>query len=127
MVSKQQLTTFLNASWRVLRPGGHLALITTACYQADGRLIDPGPEIIRDARAAGLRYSQHVIVVRVPVHDDTLHIQATTATLGQLRDSRSRALPPVARVHADVSLFTKPGTAPARLRLAWTAMAWPAP
>ncbi|WP_344587556.1 hypothetical protein [Actinomadura vinacea] len=107
-LSKQQLSTFLNASWRVLRPGGHLAVITTARYQDDGRLIDPAPQIIRDARTAGLRYSQHIIAVRVPVDGDSLLVQVTPTSFGQLRDVRSRAMPPAARVHADISLFSKP-------------------
>jgi hypothetical protein len=100
MLNKQQLNGFMSAAWRLLRPGGHLAVITTARYQEDGRLVDPAPQVIRDARAMGLRYTQHVIAVRVPVEGDTLHVQATAATLGQLRDIRSRALPPAGRVHA---------------------------
>jgi hypothetical protein len=108
MLTKQQLNAFLLAAWRILRPGGHLAVITTARYQAEGRLVDPAPQVIGWARAIGLRYSQHVIAVRVPVEGETLYIQATAQSLGQLRDIRCRALPPAARIHADVSIFTRP-------------------
>lgn len=101
--------SFLPSAYRVLRPGGHLAVVTTARHH-EGRLIDPAPAIIREARKAGFRYSQHIIAVRVPVEGDTLLIQAAPGSLGQLRDIRSRALPPAARVHADVCILTRPGT-----------------
>ncbi|GAA4224212.1 hypothetical protein GCM10022254_03190 [Actinomadura meridiana] len=103
-----QTRSFLPAAYRILRPGGHLAVVTTARH-LNGRLVDPAPEIIRQARAAGFRYSQHVIAVRVPVEGDTLLVQASPVSIGQLRDVRSRALPPAARVHADVCLLTRPG------------------
>jgi hypothetical protein len=102
-----RLEGFLLAAWRTLRPGGHVAVITTARHE-QSRLVDPAPQIIRQARGLGFRYSQHVIAVRVPVLGDVLMVQAGPADLAQLRDVRSRALPPAARVHADVCLFTKP-------------------
>ncbi|MFB4302208.1 hypothetical protein [Actinomadura sp. NTSP31] len=103
-----QTRSFLPAAFRLLRPGGHLAVVTTARHHR-GRLVDPAPPIIQQARTAGFRYSQHVIAVRVPVEGDILLVQAGPGDLGQLRDIRSRALPPAARVHADVCLLTRPG------------------
>lgn len=107
MLSSEQLGLFLAAAWRVLAPGGVLAVTTTARQQA-GRLIDPAPRIIRHAHRLGFRYAQHVIALRVPVEGDALVVQAGPTDLAQLRDSRSGALPPTVAVHATVSLFCKP-------------------
>ncbi|MEO3830331.1 hypothetical protein [Actinomadura sp. B10D3] len=107
MLSSEQLGLFLASAWKVLRPGGVLAIATTTRQQA-GRLIDPAPRIIRQAQGLGFRYAQHVIALRVPIDEDALVVQAGPADLAQLRDTRSRALPPPVSVHADVCLFTKP-------------------
>ncbi|MEU9018669.1 hypothetical protein [Actinomadura sp. NPDC048394] len=107
MLSSQQLGLFLAAAWRVLRPGGVLAVTTTAHHHA-GRLVDPAPRIIRHAQSLGFRYAQHVIALRVPVEGDALVVQAGPTDLAHLRDTRSSALPPTVGVHATVSLFTKP-------------------
>jgi hypothetical protein len=110
MLDKQQLGAFLTASWRVLRPGGRLAVITTARHQ-DGRLVDAAPQIIHQAATVGFRYAQHVIALRVPVEGDALLVQSDPCEVAQLRDIRTRALPPAPVVHADVSLFVKNGGA----------------
>lgn len=107
MLSSEQLGLFLAAAWRVLAPGGVLAVTTTARHQA-GRLIDPAPRIIRHAQGLGFRYVQHVIALRVPIEGDALVVQAGPTDLAQLRDTRSTAVPPTVSVHATVSLFTKP-------------------
>ncbi|MFB4317637.1 hypothetical protein [Actinomadura sp. 21ATH] len=111
MLSDQKLSAFLHSAWRVLRPGGHLAVITTTRYDGE-RLIDPAPRIVREASRVGFRYGQHVIALRVPVDGDALVVQSRPTDLAELRDIRSRALPPVVSVHADVCLFTKPTGAP---------------
>jgi hypothetical protein len=109
MYAGQQPGGFLLGSWRLLRRGGHLAVITSA-RQEGGRLLDPAPQIIRQARALGFRYTQHVIALRVPIRGEELVVQAGPSQVAQLRDIRSRALPPAVSVHADVCLLTKPGT-----------------
>ncbi|MGI5206257.1 DNA methyltransferase [Spirillospora sp. CA-108201] len=107
MLSSEQLGLFMAAAWRVLAPGGVLAMITTARHQA-GRLIDPAPRIISHAQSLGFRYAQHVIALRVPIEGDALVVQAGPTDLAQLRDTSSSALPPTVGVHAAVSLFSKP-------------------
>lgn len=110
-LSTGQLGLFLAGAWKVLRPGGVLAVTTTARHQA-GRLIDPAPRIIRQAQGLGFSYAQHIIALRVPIAGDTLVVQAGPADLAEVRDTRSHALPPPVSVHADVCLFTKPRTRP---------------
>ncbi|WP_171069514.1 hypothetical protein [Actinomadura geliboluensis] len=107
MLTSEQLGLFMASAWRVLAPGGVLAVITTARHQS-GRLIDPAPRIIRHAQSLGFRYAQHVIALRVPIEGDALVVQAGPTDLAQLRDIRSSALPPTVGVHAAVSLFKKP-------------------
>ncbi|MBO2451658.1 hypothetical protein J4573_31525 [Actinomadura barringtoniae] len=107
MLTEQQLGAFLVAAWQVLRPGGTLAIVTTARHEG-GRLHDPAPRIVRQASLLGFRYIQHVIALRVPVDGDSLMVQAAPGEIAELRDIQSRALPPAVSVHADVCLFTKP-------------------
>ncbi|MEU8342416.1 hypothetical protein AB0C74_12025 [Spirillospora sp. NPDC048832] len=107
MLSSEQLGLFLASAWKVLRPGGVLAVITTARHQA-GRLIDPAPRIIRQAQGLGFRYVQHVIALRVPIDGDTLAVQAGPTDLAELRRTGCHVMPPPASVHADVCLFIKP-------------------
>ncbi|WP_021592210.1 hypothetical protein [Actinomadura welshii] len=111
MLTGEQLALFLAGAWKVLQPGGVLAIATTARHEG-GRLIDPAPRIIRQAQGLGFRYAQHVIALRVPIDGDALVVQAGPADLAQLRDTRSRTLPPPVSVHADVCLFTKPQAQP---------------
>ncbi|MFV2179846.1 hypothetical protein ACFHW2_41075 [Actinomadura sp. LOL_016] len=113
MQTSEQFGLFLVGAWQVLRPGGVLAITTTGRHHG-GRFHDSGPRIIRQAQSAGFRYAQHVIALRVPIDGDTLAVQAGPADLAQLRDARSRALPPPASIHADVCLFQKPTTGGAR-------------
>ncbi|MFG1998649.1 hypothetical protein ACGFNU_05815 [Spirillospora sp. NPDC048911] len=109
MLTAQQLTAFLVGAWKILRPGGTLAIITTARHEA-GRLVDPAPRLIQQASAMGFRYVQHIIALRIPVEGGALVVQAAANELAELRDIRSRTLPPPARVHADVLLLAKPRT-----------------
>ncbi|MCG5220582.1 DNA methyltransferase [Streptosporangium soli] len=101
-----QVGRFLDDARRVLAPGGHLAVITTARHER-GRLVDLAPGIIHRAARAGLAYVQHVIALRVPIEGDALVVQSGPAELAQLRCAQSGELPPVVSVHADVCLFAR--------------------
>ncbi|MBE1531153.1 class I SAM-dependent methyltransferase [Actinomadura algeriensis] len=113
MRTNEQLGLFLAGAWRVLRPGGVLAITTTARHHG-GRFVDSGPRIVRQAQSAGFRYAQHVIALRVPIDGDTLAVQAGPTDFAELKDVRSRSLPPAVTVHADVCLFVKGRTGGAR-------------
>ncbi|WP_344838678.1 hypothetical protein [Actinocorallia longicatena] len=109
-VTEERLGSMITASWQVLRPGGVLAVITTARHGADGRLVDPAPRIVRHAAALGFTYSQHVIALRVPIEGDGLAVQFAAEDFAHLRDTRNGSIPAAVSVHADVCLFTKPAT-----------------
>ncbi|MFI0354216.1 hypothetical protein [Actinomadura sp. 9N407] len=106
MLTREQLGLFLAASWKMLRPGGVLAVITTARHE-NNRLIDPAPRIIGQAQGLGFRYAQHVIALRVPIDGDSLMVQAGPADLAELRQTGSHSLPPAVSVHADVCFLQK--------------------
>jgi hypothetical protein len=85
----------------VLRPGGVLAVIT-ASPAPDGQLTDLVGHVVASARASGLVYAQHIVLVHAAIRDDHLTLDpAATATAD---------LPGGCRVHSDLLVFTKPGT-----------------
>jgi hypothetical protein len=82
---------------RVLRPGGVLAVIT-ASPAPDGQLTDLAGHAVATARAAGLVYAQHIVLMHAAIRD------------GQLApDPASAGLPGGSRIHSDLLVFTKPG------------------
>jgi len=86
------------ACQRVLRPGGVLAVITASPAAPDGQLADLAGQAVAAARAAGLVYVQHIVLVHAAIRD------------GQLAPGQDAAgLPGGCRVHSDLLVFTKPG------------------
>lgn len=86
------------ACHRLLRPGGVLAVITTAA-----RTPSWPAEVIAYARAAGFTYAQHVIALHAPIRDSRLHPPAGSLTLaGQPGRWHLPA-------HSDYLIFTSPG------------------
>jgi hypothetical protein len=79
---------------RLLRPGGILAVITSPC--APGSAPDSAGGVVATARAAGLVYAQHIVLVRAEVDGDRL---APADSVG-------------GQVHDDLLVFTKPGGGP---------------
>ena len=75
---------------RVLRPGGVLAVITGPAAPG-GTLAGTAGSIVAAARAAGLAYAQHIVLVRAAIDGDRL----APAAPGP--------------VHDDLLVFTKPG------------------
>jgi hypothetical protein len=85
---------------RVLRPGGVLAVITSPAAPG-GTLTDTAGSVVVAARAAGLVYAQHIILVRAAIDGDRL----VPAGPGP-----GPAAPGGRAVHDDLVVFTKPGT-----------------
>jgi hypothetical protein len=84
----------------VLRPGGVLAVITTSPAPA-GQLTDLAGHAVASARAAGLIYAQHIVLVHAAIRGD--HLAPGPAATG------IAGLPGGCRVHSDLLVFTKPG------------------
>ena len=95
------------ACQRVLRPGGVLAVITASTPLPGGLRDDPGEAISR-ARAAGLIYAQHIVALHAAITDGQL-----TPGLPDAACLDESAGPPAvhARIHSDLLVFTKIGTA----------------
>jgi hypothetical protein len=89
---------------RALLPGGLLAVLAGP-PPASG-LPDLGLAVAR-ARAAGLVYAQHIILIHAAIDGDQLRPfpAPRPAAPGCLRES-----PPGGRIHTDLLIFSKPGS-----------------
>jgi len=87
---------------RVLRPGGVLAVIAVLAAPG-GTLTDTAGSVVAAARAAGLVYAQHIVLVRADIAGDRLIPAAPGA---------GAAAPGGSPVHDDLLVFTKPGGEP---------------
>jgi len=90
------------ACQRVLAPGAVLAVVT-ASRALGGQLADLAGHAVAAARAAGLVYAQHIVLVHAAIDGD--HLAPDPA-----------ATAPVSRagchqIHSDLLVFTKPGGA----------------
>ncbi len=88
------------ACQRVLRPGGVLAVLTTSPTTA-GRLHDVPGQAVAQALAAGLVYTQHIVLVHAAIRGGQLIPDPATAVAG---------LPAARHVHSDLLVFTRPGS-----------------
>jgi hypothetical protein len=84
---------------RVLRPGGILAVITGPAAPG-GTLTNTAGSAVAAARAAGLVYAQHIVLVRAGIDGD--HLAPAAPSPGP-------AGPGGSPVHDDLLVFTKPG------------------
>jgi hypothetical protein len=84
---------------RVLRPGGVLAVIAGPAAPG-GTLADTAGSVVAAARAAGLVYAQHIVLVRAAIDGDRLAPAAP---------GTGSAAPGGRPVHDDLLVFTKLG------------------
>ncbi|TCJ34510.1 hypothetical protein [Parafrankia sp. BMG5.11] len=97
MAGPESLLSDLSMLAGILRPGGYLLTVHTPT----GGENDPLADTITAARATGLRYLQHIIILTSPIHGDELHPPAEIS-------SDHGMLEPV---HTDLAVFTRPGGA----------------
>ncbi|WP_018640749.1 hypothetical protein [Parafrankia elaeagni] len=90
----ESLLSDLSGLTGLLRPGGYLLTVHTPT----GGVNDPLADTITAARATGLRYLQHIIILTSPIHDGELHPHTERASGGLLEP-----------VHTDLAVFTRPG------------------
>ncbi|RBQ15320.1 hypothetical protein DP939_36370 [Spongiactinospora rosea] len=96
----------------LVKPGGHLAVITSL-HRAGGHVHDPAPDIIDNARQAELTYLQHIVALHVPVRGGRLEPPpAWRVPAPGPATARCAGLPISTRLHTDVLIFTKPRQSP---------------
>ena len=95
--ARQDTGPVLAACERVLRPGGVLAVITGPAAPG-GTLAGTAGSVVAAARAAGLVYAQHIVLVHAPVDGD--HLAPGPGPAG---------VPGLRRIHSDLLVCTKPG------------------
>ena len=91
------------ACQRVLAPGGVLAVIT-ASRAPGGQLADLAGHAVAAARAAGLVYAQHIVLVHAAIDGD--HLAPDPAATAPVSRAGGTS------IHSDLLVFTKPGGAP---------------
>lgn len=91
----ESLLTDLSGLAGLLRPGGYLLTVHTPISGVN----DPLADTITAARATGLRYLQHIIILTSPIHDSELHPHT-------LEPCGVGLLEPI---HTDLAVFTRPG------------------
>ncbi|HCU95954.1 MAG TPA: hypothetical protein DHU96_25840, partial [Actinobacteria bacterium] len=88
------------ACQRVLAPGGVLAVITASRASDGGQLADLAGHAVAAARAAGLVYAQHIVLVHAAIDGDHLTPDPAAAAAA----SRAGGT----QIHSDLLVFTKP-------------------
>jgi SAM-dependent methyltransferase len=87
------------ACHRVLAPGGVLAILT-ANRTEGGQLADLAGHAVPAARAAGLFYAQHIVLVHAAIDGD--HLTPDPA------DTAPASRAGATQIHSDLLVFTKP-------------------
>jgi hypothetical protein len=97
----------LAGSAALLKPGGHLVVVT-GLHRGRQDLLDPAPALITQAQRAGLLYLQHIVALRVPVRGG--HIEPPLTWGAPRAEAAIDGLPISTRMHSDVYIFTRPHT-----------------
>ena len=90
----------------VLRPGGHLVVVTKNTRRK-GRTLDLAGLTVALATAAGFTYRQHVIALHAAIRDGDLAARPSYWQMTQIRHARSRGEPAHLVAHEDVTAYAK--------------------
>ncbi|MEV4581523.1 hypothetical protein AB0K16_50640 [Nonomuraea jabiensis] len=102
--SVKHTTLDLAESAALLKPGGHLVVIT-GLHRDGQELLDSAPALIAEAQRAGLLYLQHIVALRIPLRGAPIEPPITWGT--SKAGTAVAGVPVSARVHSDVFIFTK--------------------
>jgi hypothetical protein len=93
----------------LLRPGGHLVVVTKNTRRK-GRMLDLAGLTVTLATGAGFAYLCHVIALHAAVRDGDLAARPSYWQLTQVRHARGRSEPAHLVAHEDVTVFSVPSS-----------------
>ncbi|MGH8995732.1 MAG: TRM11 family SAM-dependent methyltransferase [Acidimicrobiales bacterium] len=91
----------------VLRPGGHLVVVTKNTRRK-GRTLDLASITVALATAAGFTYRQHVVALHAAIRGSDLVARPSYWRVTQVRHARERGEPAHLVAHEDVTVYVKP-------------------
>ena len=106
---EQAMADVYAACHGVLRPGGHLVVVTKNTRRK-GRTLDLAGLTVALATAAGFSYLGHVIALHAAIRDGDLVARPSYWQTTQIRHARAKGEPAHLVAHEDVTVFGLPAT-----------------
>ncbi|MDA8281753.1 MAG: DNA methyltransferase [Actinomycetota bacterium] len=106
---EQAMADIYAACHGVLRPGGHLVVVTKNTRRK-GRTLDLAGLTVALAIAAGFSYLGHVIALHAAIRDSDLVARPSYWQTTQIRHARAKGEPAHLVAHEDVTVFSRPAT-----------------
>jgi modification methylase len=106
---EQAMADVYAACHGVLRPGGHLVVVTKNTRRK-GRTLDLAGLTVTLATAAGFSYLGHVIALHAAIRDGDLVARPSYWQTTQIRHARAKGEPAHLVAHEDVTVFSRPAT-----------------
>jgi len=106
---EQAMADVYAACHSVLRPGGHLVVVTKNTRRK-GRTLDLAGLTVALAIAAGFSYLGHVIALHAAIRDGDLVARPSYWQTTQIRHARAKGEPAHLVAHEDVTVFSLPAT-----------------
>ena len=106
---EQAMAGVYAACHTVLRPGGHLVVVTKNTRRK-GRTLDLAGLTVALATGAGFSYLGHVIALHAAIRDGDLVARPSYWQTTQIRHARAKGEPAHLVAHEDVTVFSRPAT-----------------